>query len=75
VAFNVAGRNPFDIAHALNSAGVESRAGCHCATLAHHYLAIDPAASCRVSFYLYNTIDEVDLVSEALARIIAVGDG
>jgi cysteine desulfurase/selenocysteine lyase len=75
VAFNVAGRNPFDIAHALNSAGVESRAGCHCATLAHHYLNIDPAASCRVSFYLYNTIDEVDLVSEALARIIAVGDG
>jgi cysteine desulfurase/selenocysteine lyase len=55
----------------LNAAGVESRAGCHCATLAHRYLCLEPAASCRLSFYLYNTIEEVDLAADALARIVA----
>jgi hypothetical protein len=48
------------VAEALNLAGVESRAGCHCATLAHHALHLDPPASCRLSFYFYNTLDEVD---------------
>jgi cysteine desulfurase/selenocysteine lyase len=71
VAFNVVGWSPFSIAEALNAAGVESRAGCHCANLAHRYLDLDPVASCRLSFYLYNTIDEVDLAAESLARIVA----
>jgi cysteine desulfurase / selenocysteine lyase len=71
VAFNISGWSPFDIAAALNAVGIESRAGCHCATLAHHYLELDPAASCRLSFYLYNTMDEVELAANALARIIA----
>jgi cysteine desulfurase / selenocysteine lyase len=71
VAFNVSGRSPFDIADALNAVGVESRAGCHCATLAHHYLRLDPAARCRLSFYLYDTIDEVDFAANALAGITA----
>src|SRR6185312_3575543 len=31
------------------SIGVESRAGCHCATLAHHALGLNPPASCRLS--------------------------
>jgi cysteine desulfurase/selenocysteine lyase len=57
------------VAGALNRAGVESRAGCHCATLAHHALHLDPPASCRLSFYLYNTPDEVDqAVAAAKAR-------
>ena len=38
VVFNLAGRDPVSVAEALNRAGVESRAGCHCATLAHHAL-------------------------------------
>ena len=71
VAFNVQGRDPMDLARALNEAGVESRAGCHCATLAHHALRLDPPASCRLSFYLYNTIDEVERATDALADIVA----
>jgi cysteine desulfurase / selenocysteine lyase len=55
VAFNLAGKDPVRVAEALNRAGVESRAGCHCATLAHHALGLTPPASCRLSFYLYNT--------------------
>jgi len=70
VSFNVDGWNPMRLAAALNDAGVESRAGCHCATLAHHQLALNPPASCRLSFYLYNTLDEVDRAVDALAAIV-----
>ena len=61
------------LAHALNDAGVEVRAGCHCATLAHQALGID--ASCRLSFYLYNTVDEVDRAADALAAIVSTRRG
>ena len=54
----------------MNDAGVESRAGCHCATLAHQRAAAS-TASCRLSFYLYNTLDEVDRAVDALADIVA----
>ena len=69
VAFNLAGRDPVTVAGDLNRAGIESRAGCHCATLAHHALGLDPPASCRLSFYLYNTPDEVDQAVAAVAAI------
>jgi len=70
VAFNVEGHDPAELAKALNEAGVESRAGCHCATLAHHALGLHPAGSCRLSFYLYNTLDEVDCAVDALAAVV-----
>ena len=71
VAFNLAGRDAVTVAEALNQAGVESRAGCHCATLAHHALGLTPPASCRLSFYLYNTMDEVDAAVAAVAAVAA----
>jgi cysteine desulfurase/selenocysteine lyase len=69
VAFNVAGRDPVRVAEELDRAGIEARAGCHCATLAHHALKLDPPASCRLSFYLYNTPAEVD---QAVAAVTAI---
>jgi cysteine desulfurase/selenocysteine lyase len=71
VAFNLAGRDPVSVAEDLNQAGVESRAGCHCATLAHHALGLTPPASCRLSFYVYNTLDEVDQAVAAVADVAA----
>ena len=71
VAFNVAGCDPTALARALNAAGVEARAGCHCAPLAHHAFGIE--ASCRFSFYLYNTFDEVERAVDALADIASLG--
>jgi cysteine desulfurase / selenocysteine lyase len=72
VAFNLAGRDPVAVAQALDEAGIESRAGCHCATLAHHALGLTPPASCRLSFYLYNTPAEVD---QAVAAVSAIAAG
>jgi cysteine desulfurase/selenocysteine lyase len=71
VSFTIAGVNPFAIADGLDRYGIESRAGCHCATLAHRALGLDPPASCRLSFYLYNTADDVDRATSALARVAA----
>jgi cysteine desulfurase/selenocysteine lyase len=68
VAFNVEGRSAYSLADALNEFGVESRAGCHCADLAHRALMVP--ASCRLSFYLYNTLEEVDTATDVLAKIV-----
>jgi len=70
VAFNVEGRDPFAIAERLSEAGVEARAGCHCATLAHRALGLIPPASCRLSFYLYNTPEDVDRACRAVAAAV-----
>jgi cysteine desulfurase/selenocysteine lyase len=75
VAFTVDGRDPFELARALNARGVESRAGCHCATLAHHDFALDPPASCRLSFYVYNTEADVDRAVDAVRDAVAVSVG
>ncbi|MFI4932819.1 MAG: aminotransferase class V-fold PLP-dependent enzyme, partial [Burkholderiales bacterium] len=71
VALNAAGRHPMERAEALYARGIESRAGCHCATLAHHQLGLDIPASCRLSFYFYNTLDEVDRAVDALEAVLS----
>ena len=70
IAFNITGHNPLQLAEDLDRAGIEARAGCHCATLAHHTLHLSPPASCRLSFYLYNTPDDIDQAIDALTTIV-----
>jgi cysteine desulfurase / selenocysteine lyase len=68
-AFNLAGRNPMEVAEELDRLGVESRAGCHCATLAHRDLGLVPPASCRLSFALYTSPEDVERAVTALRRV------
>ncbi|HYJ76393.1 MAG TPA: aminotransferase class V-fold PLP-dependent enzyme [Kineosporiaceae bacterium] len=70
VAFTVAGRNPMDLATRLGELGVESRAGCHCATLAHQDLGLNPPASCRLSFALYTSEEDVDRAVDAVRTVV-----
>lgn len=70
IAFTVRGRSPAEVAEELDRRGVESRAGCHCATLAHRALGLDPPASCRLSFAVYNSVEDVDRATEALRSIV-----
>jgi cysteine desulfurase/selenocysteine lyase len=70
VAFNVEGWSPYDLADGLDLQGVEARAGCHCASLAHRWLGLAPQATCRLSFALYNTINDVDRAVDALCRLV-----
>ncbi|MFI5891055.1 aminotransferase class V-fold PLP-dependent enzyme [Actinoplanes sp. NPDC051513] len=71
VSFTIDGISPFAIAEALDRRGIEARAGCHCATLAHRALGLDPPATCRLSFALYNTPDDVDLATDAVRETVA----
>lgn len=67
VAFNLRGIHPHDVATLLDQEGIAIRAGHHCAQPLHRLL--DIPASCRVSFYLYNTPEEVDTFLSALDQV------
>ncbi|MBU2443926.1 MAG: aminotransferase class V-fold PLP-dependent enzyme [Nanoarchaeota archaeon] len=69
IAFTCKRKSPFKIAEKLNKLGIESRAGCHCATLAHHCYKLDPPASCRLSFYIYNNIKDVRRACLAVKKV------
>jgi cysteine desulfurase/selenocysteine lyase len=66
IAFTLQGVHPHDIAAILDSYGVAVRAGHHCAAPLH--ARYDIPASARASFYLYNTVQEVDVLTEALHK-------
>jgi len=72
IAFTCDHKTPFEIAEELNKLGIESRAGCHCATLAHHYYQLNPPASCRLSFYIYNDLEDVKKACEAVKKICSI---
>jgi cysteine desulfurase/selenocysteine lyase len=58
--------HPHDLATILNEQGVAIRAGHHCAQLAMRRYGVP--ATARASFYVYNTLDEVDALVDALAK-------
>jgi selenocysteine lyase/cysteine desulfurase len=64
ISFNVAGVHPHDMAQVLDEEGVAVRAGNHCAQPLHRRLGL--VASCRASFYFYNTLAEVDALVAAV---------
>lgn len=56
--------HPHDISTILDKKGVAVRAGHHCAEPLMRHLGV--TATCRASFGLYNTCDEVDALIDAL---------
>ncbi|MBP5199799.1 MAG: aminotransferase class V-fold PLP-dependent enzyme, partial [Schwartzia sp.] len=67
VTFNVKGVHPHDVSTILDSEGVAIRAGHHCAQPLMKYLG--QAATCRASFYFYNTRQDVDRWLDALGKV------
>jgi cysteine desulfurase/selenocysteine lyase len=66
IAFNVEGIHPHDVSMILDREGVAVRAGTHCALpLLRSFGA---TATCRASFGLYNTRDEVDRLVAAVEK-------
>ena len=66
VSFTLADIHPHDLATILDSEGVAIRAGHHCAQPLMKCLGVGSTA--RASFYLYNTVDEVDALVNALHK-------
>ena len=66
ISFNVEGVHPHDVASILDSIGVCVRSGNHCAQPLMRFLNID--STCRASFYLYNTKEDVDRLVKGLEK-------
>lgn len=66
-AFTFEGAHPHDVAQILDDRGIAVRAGHHCAMPLHQ--RFDLPATTRASFYLYNTLDEVDALIEGLYHV------
>ncbi|HEY1345749.1 MAG TPA: cysteine desulfurase [Streptosporangiaceae bacterium] len=66
ISFEVDGVHPHDVGQVLDEYGIAVRAGHHCAWPLHRALGVQ--ASTRASFYLYNTLDEVDELAEGIRR-------
>ena len=66
VSFEIKGAHPHDVATIIDRSGVAVRAGTHCVMplLARYGLT----ASCRASFALYNTREEVDCLAQSLIK-------
>ncbi|MBM4088680.1 MAG: cysteine desulfurase [Planctomycetes bacterium] len=64
VSFVMDGIHAHDVAQILDQHGIAVRAGHHCAMPLHKRFGV--AASSRVSFYFYNTLEEVDRLEVAL---------
>ena len=66
ISFNINGIHPHDVASILDSEGVCVRSGNHCAQPLMRFLGID--STCRASFYIYNTKEDVDKLVKALDK-------
>lgn len=66
-SFTMEGIHPHDISQVLDNYGIAIRAGHHCAMPLHEKYKIN--ASARASFYLYNSLEEVDLLADALNSV------
>jgi len=70
VSFNVKDVHPHDVATILDAEGVAIRAGHHCAQPLIKYLGQN--ATCRASFYFYNTRRDVERLIEAIQKVRGV---
>lgn len=66
IAFTVDGVHPHDLGQVLDSEGVAIRTGHHCAWPLHR--GLDMQSTSRASFYLYNTLDEVDTLVSSISK-------
>lgn len=66
VSFEMKGAHPHDIATIIDRAGVAVRAGTHCVMPLLERFQV--TATCRASFAMYNTRDEVDTLVQALIK-------
>jgi cysteine desulfurase/selenocysteine lyase len=66
ISFEMKGAHPHDVATIIDRSGVAVRAGTHCVMplLARYGVT----ATCRASFAMYNTREEVDTLTQALIK-------
>ena len=66
VSFEMKGAHPHDVATIIDRSGVAVRAGTHCVMPLLARFGVN--ATCRASFAMYNTREEVDVLAQALRK-------
>jgi cysteine desulfurase/selenocysteine lyase len=66
LSFTMEGAHAHDVSTIIDRAGVAVRAGTHCAMPLLQRFGV--TSTCRASFALYNTREEVDVLADALVR-------
>ena len=66
ISFTIKGIHPHDIATILDEDGVAIRAGHHCCQILHEKMGI--AASARASLGIYNSKEDIDVLSDAIKK-------
>ena len=69
VLFNIKGISPVYVSDELNRRGICTRAGFHCAPLAHNTLSTGESGAVRVSFGVFNNQSEVKTFLDSLTYI------
>jgi len=70
ISFTIKGAHPHDIASILNEYNVAIRAGHHCAQPLMNSLCL--GATARISFYIYNTTQDIDTLEKALKQVLKI---
>jgi cysteine desulfurase/selenocysteine lyase len=70
VSFEMKGAHAHDVATVIDRSGVAVRAGTHCAMPLLSRFGV--TSTCRASFGLYNTMEEIDIFVDALKRAEAL---
>jgi cysteine desulfurase/selenocysteine lyase len=66
VSFELKGAHPHDVATIVDRSGVAVRAGTHCVMPLLARFGV--GATCRASFALYNTREEIDVLAQSLVK-------
>jgi len=66
ISFNIGKIHPYDIGSVIDNLGIAVRTGHHCAQPIMDYF--DIPGTIRISFSFYNTIDEINILIDALKR-------
>lgn len=66
VSYSIKGAHGHDVAQVLNSFGIAARSGHHCTQPLH--LEYELGGTLRFSYAIYNTLDEVDHLKQALGQ-------
>jgi len=66
ISFEMKGAHPHDVATVIDRSGVAVRAGTHCVMPLLARFGV--TATCRASFGMYNTREEVDVLAQALIK-------
>ncbi len=66
ISFELEGIHAHDVSMVIDRAGVAVRAGTHCAQPLLKRFGV--TSTCRASFAMYNTTDEIDVLAEALEK-------